>query len=143
MQLVMPSRIINIRLIHADVRVDVVGCGLVAILKGHCAGAAVQLHKRYGLHKRKLRSLHAVAIGVAHAGNLPAEVGVLVGGGARVGSGLALRPGQLAVVINGVDQRPAVITSPVVGWSFLPYSFHDLGQRALLSDGSSLPVVMR
>ncbi len=139
----MPSRIINIRLIHADVLVAVVGCGLVAILKGHNLGVVVQLHKRHGLYKRKLRSLHAVLVRVAHAGNLPAEVGVLVGGGARVSRSPLLSASQFFVVIDRADQRPAVITPPVVGWSFLPYSFHDLGQRALLSDGSSLPVVMR
>lgn len=139
----MPSRIINIRLIHADVRVDIVGCGLVAILKGHCAGATVQIQKRHGLYKRKLRSLYAVLVRVAHAGNLPAEVGVLVGGGARVSRSPLLNASQFFVVIDRTDQRPTVITPPVVGWSFLPYSFHDLGLRALLSDGSSLPVVIR
>lgn len=139
----MPSRIINIRLIHADVRVDIVGCGLVAILKGHCAGATVQIQKRHGLYKRKLRSLYEVLVRVAHAGNLPAEIGVLVGGGARVSRSPLLSASQFFVVIDRADQRPTVITPPVVGWSFLPYSFHDLGQRALLSDGSSLPVVMR
>ena len=139
----MPSRIINIRLIHADVLVAVVGCGLVAILKGYGSGVVVQFHKRHGLYKRKLRSLHAVAIGVAHAGNLPAEIGVLVGGGARVSRSPLLNASQFFVVIDRTDQRPTVITPPVVGWSFLPYSFHDLGLRALLSDGSSLPVVMR
>ena len=139
----MPSRIITIRLIHADVLVAIVGLGLVAILKGHGSGFVVQFHKRHGLHKRKLRSLYAVLVGVAHAGNLPAEIGVLVGGGARVSRSPLLSASQFFVVIDRADQRPTVITPPVVGWSFLPYSFHDLGLRALLSDGSSPPVVMR